>query len=220
MRGRPTTSTRPWVEECEIFSTAELLSPGPRLRFHGQRRQAAITTSGGRTATVNVLTTKPNYGGLRYWFECPSCKRRCGRLYMPDSDSVGCRKCLDLVYEWQYRKNWRWRICREGCGPLAGHRKRMMRIALSANGLSSTLVRTHCEEQIFWGTINTVRHLPQVMADVVQTARGHDATCEQCEENGNVGGATCFRCHGTGRVRQIGDTHALRLAFAMFRVIR
>jgi RecJ-like exonuclease len=95
-----------------------------------------------------------------------------------------------------------------------------MRIALSAMGLSSTLVRTFCEEQIFWGTINAARHLPDIMADVVQAAMGYTEVCAQCRGDGNVSGATCLCCLGTGDVRVMGDTHALRLALAMFRIIR
>ena len=219
--GRPISSRRNWVEECTTFSTADLLTPGSRVRFCGQPRRAEITISEGGTTMVNLITTSPNYSGLRYWFECPSCKRRCGRLYISRSpDSLGCRKCLDLVYEWQYRKDWRWRLCREGCGPSAGRQKRMMRIALSRIGLSSTLVRTLCEEQIFWGTINAAKHLPDIMADVVQAAMGHTDRCELCGGHGVASGAICVQCHGTGEVRVMGDVHALRLALAMFRVIR
>ena len=55
---------------------------------------------------IRITTTKPNFGGLRYWFMCPvvhsgiCCGRRVGRLYLPPGGSVfGCRTCLDLTYE-------------------------------------------------------------------------------------------------------------------------
>ena len=43
-----------------------------------------------------VVTTVPNYGGLRYWFLCPRCNRRirylyCDRLFL-------CRSCHGLTY--------------------------------------------------------------------------------------------------------------------------
>ena len=41
------------------------------------------------------LTTSPTSGGgIRYWFRCPQCSRRVGKLY-PNA----CRKCLGLDYK-------------------------------------------------------------------------------------------------------------------------
>lgn len=46
---------------------------------------------------VNVTTTRPYYGGVRNWFLCPRCGRRCGVLYGPDL--FACRLCHGLAYE-------------------------------------------------------------------------------------------------------------------------
>jgi hypothetical protein len=46
---------------------------------------------------IPLVTTKCNYGGIRYWFECPRCERRCGILY-ENNDNFKCRVCLDLAY--------------------------------------------------------------------------------------------------------------------------
>lgn len=46
---------------------------------------------------VNVTTTRPFFGGVRNWFSCPRCGRRCGVLYGPDV--FACRLCHGLVYE-------------------------------------------------------------------------------------------------------------------------
>lgn len=43
--------------------------------------------------TVRMTTTKTNGGGERLWFCCPSCDRRCGKLFCSDS-AFRCRKCL------------------------------------------------------------------------------------------------------------------------------
>lgn len=49
---------------------------------------------------IELEATRPNYGGLRWWFTCPRCKRRAGRLYLPkDERSFLCRLCHDLSYE-------------------------------------------------------------------------------------------------------------------------
>ena len=49
------------------------------------------------------LTPIPcHYGGVRYWFLCPCCGRRAGKLYVPaDGRSLrwGCRHCYHLTYE-------------------------------------------------------------------------------------------------------------------------
>jgi len=48
---------------------------------------------------IRLTTTTVNFGGIRYWFECPVCDRRVGILYIePVNQKVGCRRCLDLTY--------------------------------------------------------------------------------------------------------------------------
>lgn len=48
---------------------------------------------------IELVTTKPNYGGYRIWFKCPMCGKRKGVLFKhPAGNLVGCRKCLDLEY--------------------------------------------------------------------------------------------------------------------------
>ncbi|MBU0976353.1 hypothetical protein KJ918_06140 [Patescibacteria group bacterium] len=48
---------------------------------------------------IGLITTKPNYGGERIWFECPMCGGRKGVLFKhPISNCVGCRRCLNLEY--------------------------------------------------------------------------------------------------------------------------
>ena len=54
---------------------------------------------------LNLTTTKPLYGGLRWWMVCPLsiegkvCRRRVGRLYLPPGGKYfGCRQCYGLTY--------------------------------------------------------------------------------------------------------------------------
>ena len=52
------------------------------------------------TQDVPLITTKLHSGGERYWFVCPSCRRRVGRLHLPHGKSwFFCRRCWDLTYE-------------------------------------------------------------------------------------------------------------------------
>jgi hypothetical protein len=54
---------------------------------------------------VHLTTTRPRFGGLRWWFICSllvnglACSRRVGKLYLPPSECYfGCRHCYDLSY--------------------------------------------------------------------------------------------------------------------------
>jgi hypothetical protein len=54
---------------------------------------------------VRLVTTRPRFGGLRWWFICPlvvngrGCGRRVGKLYLPGRDRYfGCRHCHGLTY--------------------------------------------------------------------------------------------------------------------------
>lgn len=48
----------------------------------------------------DIDRTRLPSGGERPWFLCPSCRRRCGKLYAIRSRYV-CRKCGELSYESQ-----------------------------------------------------------------------------------------------------------------------
>jgi hypothetical protein len=48
---------------------------------------------------VFLLTTQPQFGGLRWWFQCPLCRRRVQKLFLPPRASqFGCRECHKLSY--------------------------------------------------------------------------------------------------------------------------
>ena len=51
------------------------------------------------TQNIPLVTTKLCSGGKRYWFSCPNCRRRVGRLHLPRGMSYFfCRRCYDLTY--------------------------------------------------------------------------------------------------------------------------
>lgn len=55
---------------------------------------------------IKITTTRPNYGGLRWWLVCPSCHKRKRTLYLSDNDYY-CRECLGLNYKSQtYRSSY------------------------------------------------------------------------------------------------------------------
>jgi len=49
--------------------------------------------------SVDLQTTQPNFGGLRWWFVSPLCERCAQKLFLPpDADGFGCRTCHKLSY--------------------------------------------------------------------------------------------------------------------------
>lgn len=58
---------------------------------------------------IQLTTTSPYFGGIRYWFICPlsingiPCNRNVGVLYLIGR-YFGCRHCHDLAYDSQYDK--------------------------------------------------------------------------------------------------------------------
>jgi len=71
----------------------------------------------GRTETaIELTTTVPHFGGLRYWYVCPNCDRRKRKLYafmLREGWGFACRLCLGVAYESQYCKDWLWVLTRE-----------------------------------------------------------------------------------------------------------
>lgn len=85
-------------------------SDGIRLRWHRVHPSDTYVELSQRgpnnyQSTFNLVTTPCNYGGRRYWLECPKCERRVGILY-EHNDDFACRMCLDLRYLSQ-RMNYR-----------------------------------------------------------------------------------------------------------------
>lgn len=115
MRGRPRSSTRAWVEECSVIDSAEITKRARRGFFINRPESVTLTWQdhSRRQLNVRVTTTRPNYGGTRYWYVCPlpRCGRRSAKLYVTESGICGCRRCLGLVYECQYRKSSKYWLC-------------------------------------------------------------------------------------------------------------
>ncbi len=79
--------------------TLDLANPWVRLHYTVTRTGQALDY------TVRLATTRPRFGGLRWWFLCPlskngrPCGRRVGKLYLAaHSVYYGCRRCHDLTY--------------------------------------------------------------------------------------------------------------------------
>jgi len=75
------------------FVRFDLDGPAEALLRYPTRRGAA-------RQSVGLESTPANLGGSRWWWLCPDCDRRCGKLYLPPrSDLFACRLCHALSYE-------------------------------------------------------------------------------------------------------------------------
>lgn len=70
-----------------------------RIQCQGDPHRISIQYTSPRQwqATFELLKTRCHYGGFRYWFKCPMCHQRKGKLYRHSGD-FKCRTCADLTY--------------------------------------------------------------------------------------------------------------------------
>lgn len=47
---------------------------------------------------VELRPTLLRFGGVRWWFQCPECMKRCVKLYKPPDAVFRCRQCHNLTY--------------------------------------------------------------------------------------------------------------------------
>jgi len=115
--GRAVTHPKHKVEDCNRISVYELkkgyfrgLAPHTDISL-----RITYTFRDKHIEDVIPLTNTPCYfGGVRWWFVCPSCKRRVGVLYKPYyAEYFRCRHCYDLTYlKRQIRGNFVEPLCR------------------------------------------------------------------------------------------------------------
>ena len=76
------------------------------------------------TQDIPLLTTELHSGGRRYWFSCPECGHRVGKLHLPhEADRFLCRNCYDLTYlSCQESYKFKWFFAQIGIHPKVGRR--------------------------------------------------------------------------------------------------
>jgi hypothetical protein len=91
--------------EGKTTTTLDFTLIGVPDRGLGLRLDYTHRTRGSAIPMIEITTTRPRLGGLRYWLRCPivrngvQCGKRVGRLYIPPRGSeFGCRLCHDLIY--------------------------------------------------------------------------------------------------------------------------
>ena len=83
------------------YEVRTTLGDAPSLRL----RYTVLSLGEALDYRVDLQTTRPNFGGLRWWLTCPlvtggrRCRRRCEKLYRPPGGKYyGCRVCHRLSY--------------------------------------------------------------------------------------------------------------------------
>jgi hypothetical protein len=108
-RGRPTGRPPLFLQDCVCFDATALLA---KSRGHQGHRDLLVHwrlawTDGGqrrvRAVLLQVTTTPQPLGGVRRWWRCPRCGRRCGLLVATNPEApIGCRLCLNARYASDY----------------------------------------------------------------------------------------------------------------------
>ena len=90
---------------CVHYDVRTLDMDRPRMRLSYSWTWGAEGEPQSADYHVRLATTRPRFGGLRWWFVCPllvrgqTCNRRVGKLYLPSRQRYfGCRRCHDLTY--------------------------------------------------------------------------------------------------------------------------
>ena len=80
-----------------LVDTKDMADPWMELRYIVTSRETDETEA---IATRVALTTTPlPWGGVRWWFLCPICGRRCGKLHLgSEGVEFACRICGRLTY--------------------------------------------------------------------------------------------------------------------------
>lgn len=94
------------------FATAHSLSDYPRLTIQQVKNRLTpdvekvylpYRRSGDLfNQSIQISKTPCHYGGYRYWFICPECKKRVGVLYR--HGNFKCRHCLGVNYQSQLQQ--------------------------------------------------------------------------------------------------------------------
>lgn len=87
------------VEACQRISVNELVCRATKdLKKH--LVEAQIEALG---IHITLTTSRTRFNGERLWFICPGCKRKVGTVF-EKKGTIGCRKCLKLIYKNQRYK--------------------------------------------------------------------------------------------------------------------
>jgi hypothetical protein len=84
-----------WVFNGEVSARATI-----EVTLVGEERPRAVLRMDGlATQTILLVSTRPNLGGERWWFVCPTTSRSCRTLYLtPSGDRFVSRQAANIAY--------------------------------------------------------------------------------------------------------------------------
>lgn len=86
-----------------LVETAEQININDLIKqFYLQAKESFIKSQINIEGLEVKLATSETRYGLRFWFTCPECNKRVGKLYKhPLTGAIACRSCNNLVYKSQ-----------------------------------------------------------------------------------------------------------------------
>ena len=100
--GRQPWSHRTIVEDCRSLSSYRVKEWRSRIQQIGGAEVLPLSYYVGDqlvSYSVELDTTRCNYGAKRYWFLCPICKKRVAKIHLPPGRKYfACRACHFLTY--------------------------------------------------------------------------------------------------------------------------
>jgi hypothetical protein len=101
--GRHPCSHRRIVEDCRTLSSCHVKERRSRIQEIGGTEFLPLSYCVGDqlvSYSVELDTTHCNYGGKRYWFLHPICKKRVAKIYLPPRGKYfACGTCNYLTYK-------------------------------------------------------------------------------------------------------------------------
>ena len=83
------------VEECQRIEISSFLKSA-KTKMKEMLLKSEVNMA---DIDIELTTSNTGFGGTRYWFKCPVCKKRVGTLFShPITSNIGCRECLNLEY--------------------------------------------------------------------------------------------------------------------------
>ena len=86
-----------WTEDGVKVASIGLRVDLDAHAIHFDYRQTVDGKARDIKFTVWLETTACNFGGVRWWWRCPNCSRRCARLFLV-TGGMGCQPCLKMSF--------------------------------------------------------------------------------------------------------------------------
>lgn len=100
-KGEHWKGTSTWSRHGEVIASVDhsINADNSSIQFMYSFTHEEDETKKYQNYSVPIVCTPCHFGGVRYWFLCPSCGKRVGVLYLAGKYVFACRGCWNLTYE-------------------------------------------------------------------------------------------------------------------------